>query len=321
MNKLDISVLEKINKWRSEGSKVVLTTVAHTWGSSPRPRGSMLAWCETGQFVGSVSGGCIEADLLAEFAANIPSQVMVKDYGVSAERAAARGLPCGGRLTLVIEPLTQADDSQLLLEAVAARRSLIRSVNITTGEVQHRDARLIDATELSADVFSVVFAADWRLIIIGAGELSQFVNQFALALGFNTAVCEPRENYRESWPRDDTELHEGMPDDFIVAAECDERTAIVALTHDPKIDDMAIMEALESKAFYVGALGSKRTTQARRKRLSEHFSVTEEKLNALHGPIGIDLNTRNAAEIALAIMTEIVACRNGIIVSTQRSSD
>ena len=318
MNKLDITVLENIRAWRQQGLQAVLVTVAHTWGSSPRPRGSMLAWCENGQFAGSVSGGCIEDDLLQEFAEKPPERVVVKEYGVSAERAASRGLPCGGRLKIVIEPLTQADDSQMLLDTVNTRGGIKRSLNLETGELTHSPARVGEQSALDEAFFHAVFEADWRLIIIGAGELAQFVNQFALALGFKTTVCEPRENYRQSWPHIDTEVSSVMPDDFIVASDCDERTAIVALTHDPKIDDMAIMEALESKAFYVGALGSKRTTEARRKRLSKHFDIAPETLDKLHGPIGVDLNTRNAAEIGLAVMTEIVAARNGVSLHAER---
>ena len=311
-------MLEKIRAWREEGLQVVLVTVAHTWGSSPRPRGSMLAWCENGQFAGSVSGGCIEDDLLREFAERPPQSVTVKEYGVSAEQAASRGLPCGGRLKIVIEPLVRADDSQMLLDTVGSRGGIKRSLNLETGEVSHRPATVGEQTKLEDDYFHAVFEADWRLIIIGAGELAQFVNQFAEALGFATLVCEPRENYRESWPFADTTVSAAMPDDFIEASACDERTAIVALTHDPKIDDMAILQALESKAFYVGALGSKRTTEARRKRLRKHFDVSEETLAGLHGPIGVDLNTRNAPEIALAVMTEIVASRNGVSLQARR---
>ncbi|MGR8948420.1 MAG: XdhC family protein [Gammaproteobacteria bacterium] len=320
MNKIDITVLEKIHAWRQDGLAVVLVTVAHTWGSSPRPRGSMLAWCENGQFVGSVSGGCIEDDLLQEFSLNQPTKVETKDYGVSVERAVSRGLPCGGRLTVVIEPLQQADDTPLLLESVAARTRIKRTLNLKTGDVSHSGAAVGELTELSDDYFHVVFEADWRIVIIGAGELSQYVNQIAQTLGFTTLVCDPRENYRTSWPDTDTVVSAAMPDDFVVAANCDEQTAIVALTHDPKIDDMAILAALESPAFYVGALGSKRTNASRRQRLAEHFAVPEEKLSWMSGPIGIDLNTRSAAEIALSVVTEIVARRNGVALSSSRIS-
>jgi xanthine dehydrogenase accessory factor len=318
LNKIDITVLEQVRSWRSKKLEVILVTVAHTWGSSPRPVGSMLAWCANGQFVGSVSGGCIEEDLIDEFSRELPTRVTVKSYGVSTEKAASRGLPCGGRLEVVVEPLTQEDDSALFLDAVATRQRLKRSLNVKTGVVAIDKAAPDERTRMAGDVFHVIFEADWRLLIIGAGELSQFVNQFALALGFTTSVCDPRENYHESWPQAETAVSKEMPDDFISVADCDPQTAVVALTHDPKIDDLAILEALNTSAFYVGALGSKRTNLARRTRLAEHFDVSEEKLAFMRGPIGIDLNTRSAAEIALSVVTEIIARRNGVALISQR---
>ena len=132
-------MLEKVHAWREAGLGVVLVTVAHTWGSSPRPQGSMLAWCHNGEFIGSVSGGCIEDDLLKEFAECAPTAIEVKNYGVSVEQAVSRGLPCGGRLTVVIEPLTQQDDSQKLLAAVAERQRIKRTVRLSDGEVSHHN--------------------------------------------------------------------------------------------------------------------------------------------------------------------------------------
>lgn len=278
----------------------------------------MLAWCANGEFVGSVSGGCIEDDLLKEFTAQPPQNVQMKSYGVSSEKAAARGLPCGGRLDVVIEPLSGEMFAESVLTALSERKRVQRSVDIGTGEVNIRPANEGEATRVDGDFFRIVFEAEWRLLIIGAGELSQFVNQFALALGFSTFVCEPRETYRNSWPDQDTPVQSDMPDDFIAAAQCDAQTAIVALTHDPKVDDMAILEALDSEAFYVGALGSKRTNAKRRERLAEHFDVSAQKLSFMRGPIGIDLNTRTAAEIALSVVTEIVARRNGVRLVSER---
>ena len=280
----------------------------------------MLAWCESGHFVGSVSGGCIEDDLLQEFAAQPPQHVLIKSYGVSAAKAASRGLPCGGRLDVVIEPLSDNDYIERVLRAISERKRLQRSINVKSGEVRLSAAHDSERTRMQGDVLHVVYEAEWRLLIIGAGELSQFVEQFARALGFATLVCDPRENYRDSWPHHETIVQSDMPDDFIIAANCDAQTAIVALTHDPKIDDLAILEALNSDAFYIGALGSKRTNAARRERLAEHFEVSQERLAFMRGPIGIDLNTRNAAEIALSVVTEIVARRNGVRIQAERTT-
>jgi xanthine dehydrogenase accessory factor len=187
-----------------------------------------------------------------------------------------------------------------------------------TGQSRIETPDKLARTGIEGTQFQTVFEPKWRLLVIGAGQLGGLVTRFADQLGYAVLVCDPRENYRQSWLGDGLSLHSEMPDDFITAQQCDAQTAVVALTHDPKLDDLAIMEALGSASFYVGALGSSRTNAARRQRLSEHFGVTKEQLDFMSGPIGLDLNTRTASEIALGIMTEITARRNGVKLSSER---
>ncbi|MFP6782539.1 MAG: XdhC family protein, partial [Gammaproteobacteria bacterium] len=193
-----------------------------------------------------------------------------------------------------------------------------RVLNMRNGESRLDTPDDLARTGIFDDEFRAIFEPKWRLLVIGAGQLSAFVTRFADTLGYEVVVCDPRENYRQSWLADDITLHSDMPDDFISAQQCDAQTGVVALTHDPKLDDLAIMDALDSSAFYVGALGSSRTNGARRERLREHFDISEERLAFMSGPIGLDLNTRTASEIALAIMTEITARRNGVELSSKR---
>jgi len=314
----DLEVLETAVDWVRQDGEVVLATVAKTWGSSPRPAGSMMIWRTDGQFAGSLSGGCIEQELLDQFATHRPSQPSSITYGVTKEQAVSRGLPCGGEVTIVVETLRLADQGSDILARLARRERVERVLNMRNGESRLDMPDDLARTGIFDDEFHAIFEPKWRLLVIGAGQLSAFVTRFADTLGYEVVVCDPRENYRQSWLADDITLHSDMPDDFISAQQCDAQTGVVALTHDPKLDDLAIMDALDSSAFYVGALGSSRTNGARRERLREHFDISEERLAFMSGPIGLDLNTRTASEIALAIMTEITARRNGVELSSKR---
>jgi len=317
---VDLAVLKTAMEWIRTDGEVVLVTVAKTWGSSPRPAGSMMIWRRDGQFEGSLSGGCIEEELFEQFAEAPPSRPASITYGVTKEQAVRRGLPCGGEVTVVIETLRSAEQGAKILDRLERRERVQRVLDMQTGESRLETPAPQARTDLSGDRFQAVFEPKWRLLVIGAGQLSAYVMRFADTLGYEVRVCDPRENYRDSWLDEDIELSGEMPDDFVVAQQCDAQTAVVALTHDPKLDDLAIMEALNSPAFYVGALGSSRTNAARRERLGEHFDLTPAQLDFMSGPIGLDLNTRTASEIALAVMTEITARRNGVCVTSVRDT-
>ena len=313
----ELAALEQGLAWQQAGERVVVATVAHTWGSSPRPAGAVMVLSDGGRFQGSVSGGCIEEELIDRVRTTFPNEFEVLEYSSDTTRS----LPCGGRLLLTLEPIDGIARLSGLLDALRSGQSVVRHLNLAERSAAWSVAPPGARTRLLHDALEVVYEPAWRLFVIGAGELAQWVCRFAVLLDYAVAVCDPRPDYQSAWSFGDIPLDTDYPDDFIGAAGCDERTAIVALTHDPKVDDMAIIEALGTQAFYVGALGSQRTTRARAARLSEHFGLNDESLRRIHGPIGIDLNSRRPQEIALAVMTDITAARNGVAISTARKSD
>ena len=323
MESLDLRVLEDVLAWRDAGHRVTLVTVVETWGSAPRPPGALLAVRGDGVVSGSVSGGCVEDDLIARIrrgeydALNKPSMVA---YGVTKDEAARFGLPCGGTLRLVQEPVQETDWVRELLARTAAHQLVARSLRLSTGEVQLRDAQRGEGLQFDGSVLTTLFGPRWRLLLIGAGQLSQAVAQMARMLDFEVLVCDPREEYAATLNLDQMTRVEGMPDDVVLALAPDAHTAVVALTHDPKLDDLALMEALQSPAFYVGALGSRRNQAARKQRLAEHFGLSDEALARLHGPVGLAISARTPAEIAVSIVAEIVAVKNAQAVPVAASA-
>ena len=313
MESLDLRVLGDVLAWRQAGRRVTLVTVVETWGSAPRPPGALLAVRDDGVVSGSVSGGCVEDDLIARIKAgeydalSHPSMVA---YGVSKEEAARFGLPCGGTLRLVQEPITDVHWIQDVLARTAAHQLVARTVTLATGQVSLRDAQRTDTLQFDGTSLTTLFGPRWRLLLIGAGQLSQAVAHMASLLDFEVLVCDPREEYAATLGIDGVTRVLGMPDDVVQQLVPDAHTAIVALTHDPKLDDMALMEALNSNAFYIGALGSRRNQEARKKRLAEHFDLSSEALARLHGPVGLRIGAQTPAEIAVSIVAEIVQVKN-----------
>jgi xanthine dehydrogenase accessory factor len=239
--------------------------------------------------------------------ASLPSEIV---YGVSKEEAARFGLPCGGTLRLVHEPLADAGWISELLERTTAHQLVARSLSMATGAVTLGAAQRGQDIAYDGQALSTVFGPKWRLLLIGAGQLSQAVAQMAGLLDFEVLVCDPREDYAATLDLSVVQRLEGMPDDVVREMLPDPHTAIVALTHDAKLDDMALLEALKSDAFYVGALGSGRTQAARKERLKEHFDMTDAELARLHGPVGLRLGAKTPAEIAVSILAEIVQVKN-----------
>ena len=323
MESLDLRVLADALDWRSAGHAVTLVTVVQTWGSAPRPPGSLLAVRDDGVVSGSVSGGCVEDDLIARTKARfrqsdgsalgLEKPAMIA-YGVSQEEAARFGLPCGGSLRLVQEPLLDITWVEQLLARTAAHQLVARTLTLATGAVRLTPAVRGHAMQFDGSTLTTVFGPKWRLLLIGAGQLSQAVAQMAVMLDFDVLVCDPREEYAAALIAG---MHgvrriEGMPDDVVRELVPDAHTAIVALTHDPKLDDMALIEALQSNAFYVGALGSRRNQAARKRRLAEHFDLGAAELARLHGPVGLALGAKTPAEIAVSIVAEIVQVKNAV---------
>lgn len=318
MEDLDTRVLRTATEWHTAGEPVVLVTVARTWGSSPRPPGSLMAINARGETVGSVSGGCIEDDLIhriheggvaAVCASGTPA---VLRYGISADEAHRFGLPCGGTVELVLEPMAAHSKLRELLQACEQRQSTERVLDLQTGEVKLQPGQRDGVPRLDERHLHTFLGPQARLILIGAGDLSRYLCEMALSMGFEVIVCDPRSEQQATWALPGVQLSHEMPDDLVLRLKPDARTAVVALTHDPKLDDLALIDALQSQAFYVGAIGSRRNTEQRRARLREHFGLSDEALQSLHGPAGLYIGSKTPAEIALSIMAEVVAVKNGV---------
>ncbi|GAA4422829.1 XdhC family protein [Acidovorax lacteus] len=328
MDNLDVTVLRTLLRWRSAGRRALLATVVRTWGSSPRPVGSIMALCEDGAVVGSVSGGCIEDDLIDRhtraYAGGsgtadrgldhcIPSgpPSFVK-YGVTADEAHRFGLPCGGTLELLLEYDPDPGALAALVAALGEGRLMQRSVRLADGQVTLTPAQAPADLVLTPEHLTNTFGPEYRMLLIGAGQLTEYLATMALFSGFSVTVCDPREEYSRAWNVPGVTLTREMPDDVVLSFHPDRRTCVVALTHDPKLDDLALLEALQTEAFYVGGIGSRRNNEARRARLIEHFGQTEASLQRLRGPIGIYIGSKTPPEIAVSVMAEILAVKNGV---------
>ena len=311
MDNVDLDVLRQLSAWQREGQPVVLGTITRTWGSAPRPAGSLVAVRGDGQIAGSVSGGCIEDDLVARIRERTLAAggVELVRYGISGDEAARFGLPCGGTLALLFEPIGPASRIDELLAALEKGERVRRALQRASGEVTLRPAVGADVLQLDEAQLVSTHGPHWRLFIVGAGQMSQYLARIALALDYQVTVCDPREEYAPDLPG--VTLTKAMPDDAVRDFAPDAHAAVIALTHDPKLDDLALMEALRSEAFYVGAIGS-RANQARRKqRLAEHFGFTEAEMAPLHGPVGLKNGARTPPEIAVSILAELTAARYG----------
>jgi xanthine dehydrogenase accessory factor len=310
-----VMVLRTLRDWRAAGRRALLSTVVRTWGSSPRPVGSIMALAEDGAVVGSVSGGCIEDDLIARYShgQTLPSgaPVLVK-YGVTADEAHRFGLPCGGTLELLLEFDPEAEPLSALVAALEQGKLMQRTVALADGAV--RIAEALAPAELSVNDIELVntFGPEYRMLLIGAGQLAEYLATMAKFSGFAVTLCDPRVEYRSGWSEPGVTMTTEMPDDAVMAFKPDRRSCVVALTHDPKLDDLALLEALASEAFYVGAIGSRRNADARRARMIEHFEQTAESLARLRGPIGIYIGSKTPPEIAVSVMAEILAVKNAV---------
>ena len=313
MDSVDLQVLRSARDWVRSGRRVVMATVIRTWGSAPRPIGALTAIRDDGMVVGSVSGGCIEDDMILQVRSGelVQDRPATTQYGVSAEEAKRFGLPCGGTIELVLEPLTKESGLDELLTRVERHELVLRRLDMKSGRVAIGPAKSTDLLAFDGQTLVTVHGTRWRLLIIGAGQLSTFLAQMAQGLDYQVTVCDPREEYAEGWNLPGAELKRGMPDDVVTEMNLDGHCAVVTLTHDPKLDDMALLEALKSPAFYIGAIGSRKNNDARRKRLSE-FDLSQGEIARLHGPVGLKLGAKTPPEIAIAILAEMTAIRNGV---------
>ena len=317
----DSEVLRQAAAWLQQGREVVLVTVLQIWGSAPRPAGSLLAVTRDGAVSGSVSGGCIEEELLRRIAEpGFPGRRPARlAYGGESGRQ-LRGLPCGGRVELLLEELDDIQHLQSILRTVEERGTLVRRVHLASGTASlHPATTSTPSLRLEKGEVEKLFGPVWRLLIIGAVDTARYLAQIALTLGYEVIVCDPRPERASGWQLPGARLDPRMPDDAVRALADDPRSAVVTLTHDPRLDDMALMVALDSQAFYVGALGSRRTSASRRDRLAT-LEVSEAGLRRLHAPVGLPIGSHTPPEIAVAVAAEMTARRHGVSLTSRGDS-
>lgn len=310
------SVLDQALGWHRAGRGAALATVVETWGSAPRPVGSLLSVSGDGEMAGSVSGGCVEGAVVLEAVEALKDgQPRLLTYGVSDDEAFAVGLACGGTIRVLVEPLGPALPVPLaeeLAQARAERRPVAYVVDLETfdrrlaGPADFPDRFRADRSGLEEDArtFVAVHNPPLRMIVVGAVHIAQALLPMARLAGYDVTLMDPRDAFGSAarFPGE-TVLHD-YPDEVMGKLAPDARTAIVTLTHDPKIDDPAIREALASPCFYLGCLGSKRTHAKRLDRLRAE-GVPEEAIARIHAPVGLDIGARTPAEIAVSVLAQI----------------
>ena len=316
----DIEVIGRAWEWLQAGQRVALVTVIRTWGSSPRPPGSLLAVNGAGRFAGSVSGGCVEEALVeryrnGELAGQPPTMV---DFGVDRQEASRMGLPCGGRLELLVEELDNPKSIENLLRRLQNGQLVARSVDLASGRVSLLEGEGVIEFEVSETELIKTFGPVWQLLLIGDGQLARHLATMARQLDYRVTICDPREAFEAAAPPAGVQQSREMPDEAVQGVFDQAHTAIVALAHDPRQDDLALTAALDSLAFYIGALGSARTAKARRERL-QSLGFSTEQIARIHGPAGLYIGSKRPAEIAVSILAEITAIRNGIAAHGQHS--
>jgi xanthine dehydrogenase accessory factor len=313
-------IVDEVERWRANGEQVAVATVVATRRSAPRPLGSKLAVSAAGELAGSVSGGCVESDVAERARAVLESgRPELVSYGIADEQAWNVGLPCGGEIDVFIErvatDLPDPAEPQVVYTVVDGDRAGTRWTE-TDG------AARTQLLELDGErVFAEVLGPPPRLLIFGAVDLAEALCRAAKAIGWRTVVADARPRFatRERIPSAD-DLRVGWPDDVLAELRLDDRTAVVVLTHEARWDVPALVSALASDAFYVGALGSRRTQAARREQLRE-AGVADERLARLHGPAGLDIGAGTPAETAISILAEALAVRAGRTAGRLRDSD
>lgn len=298
--------------WLAEGRRAALATVIETWGSAPRAVGAHMVVRDDGRFEGSVSGGCVEGDVIVNAQAALEQVRAVRlDYGVSNSEAWAVGLACGGKISVLVQPVGDGHFPAALMERILAERQAGRSVRVRThlaagrSEAVAPEAETTETTETGEDWFFNAYAPPLRLAIVGAVHIAQTLAPMAQMLGYAPVVIDPRGAFL-------TGRFEGIsvsplwPDEALRDWRPDERSAIVTLTHDPKLDDPALAAALASPAFYIAALGSRKTHASRLERLRQQ-GFSEADLARIHGPAGLNIGAKTPAEIAASIAAEMTA--------------
>ncbi|KJJ97094.1 XshC-Cox1 family protein [Pseudomonas sp. 21] len=318
MQHLDLQVVRQALQWSNVGQRVWLCSVLFTYGSAPRAPGSLLAVNASGQWVGSLSGGCVEDDFLERVAEGEFSEpVVVVRYGDGTDTRSNIRLPCGGILDVLVENLAPDCDVQAHLRelesALLGQRRLLREVNLQDGSRRlsddHEHGPRVERDEASV---RLRVGAAQRLLLAGYSSVAHFCAEFGKGLGFEVILCDPREEALDGVVLDGIEIRRELPSIFIANGGCHADTAVVALTHDPKIDDLAMLEAVRTEAFYIGVMGSRTTSDKRRERLHRIGGLNDAELARVHAPIGLNLGSKTPAEIALAVLADILRTRSGI---------
>lgn len=320
MNDMDLSVISQLNIWLSESQPCWLCTVIETWGSAPRLPGSLMVCNTSGAMVGSLSGGCVEDDLVTllqngELASESPHY---KIYGESDSDIERFQLPCGGTLGVLIEPFnehtvrSQTLPQFLQIESVLIQRgSIVRTLDFTTDVQNVTESNAPPGIQFSCEEnrqpisMEHALGPSTHLLIIGVCEVARYLAEFALATGYRVSICDPRPEIMAQWTVSNTTQHTDMPDDVVRQFANDSNSAIVAVSHDPRIDDMGLMDAFATNAFYIGAMGSQATSDKRRQRLVD-LGISDNSLSRLKAPIGIAIHSKTPAEIAISILAEII---------------
>ena len=317
-------IVTHVSKWLESDRPVWLCTILKTWGSSPRPIGAMMACTLDGELVGSISGGCIEEDFLEQLRngqlkyqydaeGSKPFKVM---YGMTEEEQARLKLPCGGQLHVLLEFIEPTASNKTvfaeLISALENHTHISRLVDLQTGAISVSAESREAAVGIRDEIMSHSLSPMYRLLLLGAGDVAKYVAEMALALEYDVTLCDPRPNYLDNWEVDGVEKTSRLPDDVVREHFSNPYSGIIALAHDPRVDDMALMEALKTDAFYVGAMGSERTSAARRERLPE-LGLSKDEIDILYAPIGFQIQSKTPAEIAISIMAEVTAKRHGAL--------
>jgi xanthine dehydrogenase accessory factor len=317
-------IITHVQQWLTADKPVWLCTILKTWGSSPRPVGAMMACTLDGELVGSISGGCIEEDFLeqlrdgslkAQFDEEGGKPFKVK-YGMTEAEQARLRLPCGGQLHVLLEYIEPDEANRTVftrLRSDLENHTLVsRIVDLESGAISARDESSDEAVIIEEGVMTHSLSPMYRLLLLGAGDVAKYVAEMALALEYDVTLCDPRPRYLDNWHVPGVETTSRLPDDIVRERFSNPYSGIIALAHDPRVDDMALMEALKTDAFYVGAMGSERTSAARRERLPE-LGLSKDEIDILHAPIGFQIDSKTPAEIAIAIMAEVTAVRHGAL--------
>lgn len=317
-------IIHYVSRWLESDRPVWLCTILKTWGSSPRPIGSMMACTLDGELMGSISGGCIEEDFLEQLRDGSLKQQFDEEggkpfkvkYGKTAEEQARLKLPCGGQLHVLLEFIEPTDTNKDVFARLNSdlenHKQVSRHLDLNTGEITASDSSSEESVIIDQGVMIHSLSPMYRLLLLGAGDVARYVAELALALEYHVTLCDPRPNYLDNWEVDGVEVTSRLPDDVVRERFSNPYSGVIALAHDPRVDDMALMEALKTDAFYVGAMGSERTSASRRERLPE-LGLTKDEIDILHAPIGFQIGSKTPAEIAIAIMAEVTAKRHNAL--------